>query len=236
VKDSKKTKEAYRGIAFDMDGVLVDSMKYHAKAWKKTFFHFYQFNISDLEIFQLEGVKGQEIIKIITSKRMKFPKEEEILNIHNYKRKYFNSIFKIEPIPGIINLIKLVSKFGYKLALVTGTSEQITSNIISSLDLGKYFEVVITGDDNIRGKPFPEPYDLAAKKLGIKNSLCLVIENAPEGIKSAKAANMPCIAIQTTLEKSYLTQSDKIFQDIYKVQRFIEIEYKISGGLGSWVL
>jgi len=235
-KDIPILKTQNRGIAFDMDGVLIDSTKYHVKAWRETFHHFYNFYVDDIEIYLLEGVKGKEVIKKITSEHGIYPKSEEIANIHAFKRNYFKSIFTIEPISGILELIKLALKFEYKLALVTGTSRQNVSDVILKLDLTNCFQTIITGDDDIKGKPLPDPYLIAAERLGIQNNFCLVIENAPEGIKSAKAANMSCIAVETTLDKKFLSQSDIVCQNINAVKKIIKFDFKISGGCGPWVL
>lgn len=225
-----------RGIAFDMDGVIIDSMKYHVKSWKDTFYHFFNFHVDDIEIYLLEGLKGKDIIKKITSEHQIFLDSKKISEVHDYKRNLFNNIFLLEPIPGIFDLINLVSNYEYKIALVTGTSRRIAIESISSLDLLNFFQTIITGDDNIKGKPSPDPYLLAAKRLGIRNDLVLVIENAPEGIKSAKSANMPCIAVQTTLDKKILSQANKILPNINEVKNTIEREYRKSKGFGPWIL
>jgi beta-phosphoglucomutase len=235
-KDLHIVKGQNRGVALDMDGVVIDSMKYHEEAWRETFFHFFNFYVEKNEIYLLEGVKGKELIKTITLKHGISVKNEEIPKIHAFKRNYFNKVFLLEPMPGIFGLIELASRLKYKLALVTGTGRQIALEAISSLNFQKYFQSIITNDDVIKGKPFPDPYLLAAKRLGVRNNFCLVIENAPEGIKSAKAANMPCIAVQTTLEKKFLFQSDKICRNINGVKKLIESEYQISGGVGPWIL
>ena len=77
------------------------------------------------------------------------------------------------------------------------------------------FNTVITGDKIDRGKPFPDPYLMAAKELGLEPSECLVVENAPVGIEAAKNAGMYCIAITSTLDKKYLSKADKIIGNFF---------------------
>ena len=86
-----------------------------------------------------------------------------------------------------------------------------------SFNIQKKFDIIVTGDDTKRGKPSSEPYIYAANKLKVNYSECLVFENAPLGIKSAKKAKMNCIAIASTVKKHHLKEADIIinkFSDI----------------------
>jgi beta-phosphoglucomutase len=74
------------------------------------------------------------------------------------------------------------------------------------------FDTVVAGDCINKGKPDPEPYLVAANNLKVNLKDCLVIENAPYGIKAAKSAGMTCYAIATSLSKEYLCRADKIFE------------------------
>ena len=114
---------------------------------------------------------------------------------------------------GVQELIENLKANGLQLALVTGASHQrlMGTDITSFLN---QFDVLITGDQVSQGKPSPEPYLLGAQKLGAIISECLVIENAPMGIKSAKEAGMCCIAICSTLDKEHLAQADTILNTI----------------------
>lgn len=223
-----------RGIALDMDGIIIDGMKYHVKAWIHTFNFLLNMKIKPIEIYLLEGVKGDQIIKKITECRGIILSNQEISKIHIYKRNFFDGIFKIEPIPGINIFINSILERKYSLALVTGTSRKIAEEVISELKFQDYFEVIISGDDTKFGKPQPHPYLYASKKMGVKNKNCLVIENAPAGIISAKAAKMKCLAIETYLSKSYLVNADIILPNLFEAKEWILEEYNKSKGRGAW--
>ena len=73
------------------------------------------------------------------------------------------------------------------------------------------FDITVCGTDVANGKPHPEPYQKALKGLGVNKSQAIVIENAPFGIRSAKAAGLKCFALETSLPKQFLSQADKVF-------------------------
>jgi beta-phosphoglucomutase-like phosphatase (HAD superfamily) len=83
------------------------------------------------------------------------------------------------------------------------------------------FETVVTAEDTARGKPDPEPYRLAAQRLGVAPSECLGVENAPLGVQSAKAAGMLCAALETTLPASRLGGADFVFHDVEALSRWL---------------
>ena len=108
---------------------------------------------------------------------------------------YGNS-FELNVIDGVRELIQELKRRHVKLAVVTGTAS-VTYESLSKIDpLFSWFDVIITGDRIALGKPHPDPYLAAIEKLGIASQYCVVIENAPLGIRSARAANITCIAVR----------------------------------------
>ena len=122
---------------------------------------------------------------------------------------------------GAEQLVKKLKVKGYLLGLVTGGSSKRLSN--SGIDsLLEKLDVKITGDMVAQGKPFPEPYLKEAEFLKVSPKSCLVIENAPLCIESAKKAGMACIAVSSTLEKKYLLHADCMVSNIVKIQEILE--------------
>lgn len=113
-------------------------------------------------------------------------------------------------IPDSRSFLHLLKKKGFLLALVTGTSAHEVRRILPKY-LRDLFSVIVTGNDVKRGKPHPEPYLKALKKLKLKAKDVAVIENAPFGIDSAKRAKLTCLALSTSLSKAYLKDADFIF-------------------------
>jgi beta-phosphoglucomutase-like phosphatase (HAD superfamily) len=83
------------------------------------------------------------------------------------------------------------------------------------------FEIIITGEMVSNGKPDPEPYLKAVNELNVDKESCLVVENAPAGITSAKSAGLTCFAVQTSLPEEYLKSADKIFGSIADLSAFL---------------
>ena len=102
------------------------------------------------------------------------------------------------------------------LAIVTGSVKQKVVSMLPKKILSK-FDVVVSADMIKKGKPHPDSYLTAAKQLKVNPEECVVIENAPYGIKAAKSAKMFCIAVTTSLPKQYLKQADIICKKISEV-------------------
>jgi beta-phosphoglucomutase len=121
---------------------------------------------------------------------------------------------------GIENFLLELKDRQYKLALVTGTRLEVVNKVLQ-MGLENIFKVIVTGEMVNKGKPNPEPYMNAVDELNARKEDCIVIENAPAGITSAKGAGLTCFAVQTSLSEEYLQDADKIFQDIDEVSEFL---------------
>ena len=118
--------------------------------------------------------------------------------------------------PGIYELLTELHKNGHRLALVTGSCLEAAKAVLQN-GIENMFDVVVAGEMVANGKPDPEPYLTAISMLGVKKEDCLVIENAPAGITSAKRAGLRCYAVATSLPKTYLKEADKIFKNIEEI-------------------
>ncbi len=197
-------------------------MEKHYRAWKRAF-ALYGIKLKEDEYYHLEGSK---LIKIAESILLsnKLPKKYAF-NLLKQKEYFYNQKNKIIFYQDVKKIIKKL-KIYYNLGIVTATKQKTFNNTIPK-DFVKNFDIVITGDQTKYGKPSPEPYILAAKKLEKNKSQCIVVENAPLGIKSAKKAGMYCIAISSTMSKSYLKKADIIidkFNEILKLNVINKID------------
>lgn len=111
------------------------------------------------------------------------------------------------------DFLRGLKKEGYILGLVTGTTQAGVAEILPK-SLKTLFDCIVTGDQVKKGKPDPEPYLKAAGIIGLNPKQCLVIENAPLGVESAKRAGMFCIAITTSLPKEYLKKADLVVDEL----------------------
>lgn len=206
-------------VIFDMDGVIVDGMPYHIESWKKAL-STVGITVTDLEIYLMEGMTGEETIKELINKKKKSLSDESIRSVLKLKRKIFNDIFTVKLMKGSKELLLELHRLDYRLALVTGTRLEVVKKVLQ-MGLDNIFKIVITGEMVSNGKPNPEPYLKAVNELGVNKEDCLVVENAPAGIASAKNAGLTCFAVQTSLPGEYLKGADKIFQSIDELSAFL---------------
>ncbi len=105
--------------------------------------------------------------------------------------------------PGAQELLAAVRAAGIRTALVTATARHITEVMLDAMGR-EYFDVVITDDDVVNGKPNPDPYQTAAAALGVPTGLCVAIEDSPTGCASALAAGCAVIAVPAEVDLSHL--------------------------------
>lgn len=205
-----------KAIIFDMDGVLVDSMPYHADAWKKVFEE-EGITIERETIYWLEGSNHRGIVTSVYQKHDRAASEDDIKRLSEEKKDIFRKIHKLEVFPGVKELL-VELKDKYKLAVVSGSDREVVKEIVNTRFPG-VFQVVLSGSDVQEGKPSPEPYLLALDKLGASNEESIVVENSPRGIESAKNAGIKCIAIPTYLPKEALRDADIVVKDHEELRR-----------------
>ncbi len=201
-----------RGVLFDLDGVIVDTLHYHYLAWNHMFGRLGG-TVSEHTVLLHEGRNSREILPILMRETgVSIPEADQSAFIDE-KRAYYRSIVQVTQYPGAFEVIDELRRRGYRVALVTACA---LKNMQHSLDAGKqaHFDFIITGDEVPRAKPFPDPYLTAAREIGLPPEECLVVENAPLGVESAKAAGMYCVAIETTLGREYLSRADCILSGI----------------------
>ncbi len=209
-------------MIFDMDGVITMTMPSHFRAWAKVFKD-EGIPVSKLEVYKREGQKGlNSVLEIFAAygKPITVKRAKELLE---KKEKLFKVNAAVRFVPGARSFIKEYHQKGIKLAMVTGTARSELVQILPK-DLISCFDVIISGSDVKHGKPHPEPYQKAIKALKIDRGGALVLENAPFGITSAVKAGLFCIAIETSLPKSYLKEANAIIHD-YKGLRNILKRY-----------
>jgi len=216
-----------KAVIFDMDGVITDTMPFHYRAWRKIFKN-EGLLVSEKEIYLREGQPGNITIKEIFSERGLKLTPETLARILSSKEEKFKKSVCRRFIRGSRPFIHLLKIKGFMLALVTGTARNEVKKILPK-KLSSMFDVSITGDEVKHGKPDPEPYLLALKRLKIKAKDAIVLENAPFGILSAKSAGLRCIALETSLPKRYLQKADYVYSSYKSLVNSLELAPKTSG-------
>ncbi len=207
-------------LIFDMDGVITDTMPYHFKAWRSVFAS-KGIMATHGDIYKREGQRGIDSVRELFLEKNKPFTETIARELLQQKEELFKQIFKRKFITGSRRFIKRGAAEGFKLALVTGTSRHEAQKLLPQ-DLWNCFDVTVCGCDVRNGKPHPEPYLTALDKLNVKSNEAVVFENAPFGIRSAKAAGIRCVALETSLPAIYLKEADIVFGSFKEIESQLE--------------
>jgi beta-phosphoglucomutase len=204
-----------KAILFDMDGVLVDSMSYHMQSWKQLLENA-GITITERFIYEHEGAMGLDIIQNLFNKTGLAVDGERIMEIYDQQNRIFREEYlaKVNLYPETLPMIDGFQKRGLRLGLVTSSRMNLVEQIWEDHQVRNRFDTIVTADDVKRFKPNPDPYLKALEKLQQEPENCLVVENAPAGIQSAKAAGLTCYAVASTLPPLYLQASDRIFPSL----------------------
>jgi beta-phosphoglucomutase len=191
---------------------MIDTLHFHYLAWKHMF-ETLGGNVSERTVLLHEGRNSREILPILMREAGVHIPESRQPAFIDEKRAYYRSIVHVTQYPGAFETVGELKRRGYKVALVTACA---LKNMQHSLDREHQarFDFIITGDEVLRAKPFPDPYLTAARQLELEPAECMVVENAPLGIEAARNAGMYCVAVQTTLGREYLTSADRIVESI----------------------
>ena len=181
---------------FDLDGVIVDTAKYHYLAWK---------SIADEEGIpfdhaineRLKGVSRMASLEVILEKgKRSYSAEEKLALAETKNNRYVEMIQKLKPeeiLPGIPGFLDSLRAAGIKTAICSASKN--ADMILGRLELKPKFDTIVGGNDTSRSKPDPEVFEVAAKRLNIPYENCLVFEDALAGVQAAKAAGMKAVGI-----------------------------------------
>ena len=224
-----------KGIIFDMDGVLIDAMPFHAEAMRIAINEETGHNIDKKIVYLLEGMPGPELIKEIF-KRENIDIDGDALlaeKISKRKKELFKQIQRSQAIEGAKELIEDLRYCNCLKALVSGASKKEIEAILDENIGPKSFDIVIAGDDTEEGKPHPSPFQKALQRMNLKPSEAIVVENAPLGVEAAIRAGIEYIVTlnNTPLDISsdfkgitsfVEREKDKIFKDTKSASNFLK--------------
>lgn len=186
-------------VLFDMDGVLYDSMKWHAKSWKDTMDEF-EIPSTAEEFYLYEGMVGKSTINFIMNREKgRDATKDEIDAIYKRKTELFTAYNDGSLIPYAYDFVTKVHNNGLRCTIVTGSGQPTLINKIEHNFPGLFdTKSMVTAFDVKHGKPHPEPYLMGLDKSGdLEPNQAIVIENAPKGVEAASAAGIFTIAVNT---------------------------------------
>ena len=213
---------------FDMDGVLFDSMPRHAIAWEAVMKqHGLPFTAYDCYIN--EGRTGESVIREAFQKALgRDATQEEVKTIYAEKSAYYHQLLQTTTptIPGVADVLQFVKEQGHQIWVVTGSGMRTLLDSLNEVFPSIFQQdQMITAFDVTQGKPHPEPYLKAWERSGLPKEQCLVIENAPLGVRSGKAAGLTVYAVNTgILKREDLLQAgaDMVFDSMHELLQFLQ--------------
>ncbi|MDF2542527.1 MAG: beta-phosphoglucomutase [Herbinix sp.] len=186
-----------KGVIFDLDGVLVSTDEMHFKAWKKLAEELGISNFTKDDNKRQKGVSRMDSLEIVLEKGSKSFSDVEKAILADRKNDYYIELLRElneeAVLPHAVETLNMLRKRGVLIGL--GSVSKNTPVILERTGLAPFIDKVSCGFDITRSKPDPEVFLVAAKKLGLANEECLVVEDSAAGVVAAKAANMKSLGV-----------------------------------------
>lgn len=214
-----------RAFIFDMDGTLVDNMRFHGEAWQKMLLeNGIEIGTHDF-LVKTAGKTNREIIPNF----FKEETEERLLELGLRKETIYRELFLPErrAIAGAVEFLEAAKSLGVKMAVATAAPIANMEFILDGLDLRRFFDAITTAADVLHGKPNPEVFLKSAEKLNVEPRNCLVFEDAFNGFEAANRAGMKCVGIASVNSVEDILKLDSVVEaqqdfSFWKPQELIE--------------
>jgi beta-phosphoglucomutase len=214
-----------KGIIFDLDGVIVDTAKYHYLAWKKLANQLgFEFTKNQNELFK--GVSRKVCLEILLEIG-KVSATKEQFDIWMVEKnldylKYIENMDASEILPDVPKILQFLKE--NKIPIALGSASKNARPILEKVGLLPYFDAIVDGNNVTKAKPDPEVFLLAAKQLGVSAHDCVVFEDAVAGVEAANAAKMISIGIG---DRNVLSEAQFNFKDFTEISiQFIQVLIK----------
>ena len=191
-----------RAVIFDIDGTIVDNMHLHAEAFAVFAERHGLPPLTREDRARLDGRRNSEIFPILFKRDVA---RDEWLAYEHEKEGLYRELSRgrLAPLSGLHQLIDRLKQEGIPMALATSAPQPNVEHTLAELDLAGAFPIIVRGDEVARGKPAPDVFIEAARRLGVEPEGCLVFEDAPMGIEAAQAAGMRVVALTTSFQASH---------------------------------
>jgi len=185
-----------KACIFDMDGTLVSTLDTYSKAYYAVL-NDAGVAITREEVMPKFGKSAEGIISELIKDKGKNPEDYDMGGlIHQVRQRFIDHVEEVEPLPGVVDLLEEV-KCKYKTAVATSSKRYAINVVLKRLNLLGYFDEIITQCDVKNGKPEPDIFLEAARKLNVGPNSCLVFEDSVFGIDAANRAGMHSVAVLT---------------------------------------
>ena len=198
------TEEVFEAVIFDLDGTLIDSTPAVNRAWNAWAS---EYGLAPTEVGRHHGIPSASVVRAV------MPEERYEAAVQRIAELELADVHDIVVLPGARDA--LASLVHAKNAIATSCTVPLAQARITAAQMQPP-TVIVTADDVVNGKPHPEPFLEAARRLGVDPSRCLVVEDAPKGLEAAQAAGCFTLAVVTTTPREAL-EADAIVTDLSEV-------------------
>ena len=203
----KKKPEAF---LFDLNGTMIDDMKYHLEVWFEVITKDLGANLTREEVrSQMYGKNEEVLMRIFGETRFK---QFNFEAISQAKEERYQEIYKphLKLLPGLTDFLQSTKEKKIKMAIGSAAPPFNVDFVLDNLKIRDYFQAVISGVDVVESKPHPEVFLKAAKSLGVKPSSCIVFEDAPKGVEAAANAGIECVVVTTMHDANEFTAYNNV--------------------------
>ena len=210
-----------KGIIFDMDGTIVDSLPYHYKAWKIFFKENKVENFSE----KLKDYKGGGTLDLLTTVLGNNYSKKELKSMVDDKEIIFRDIYKdnVIPIEGFIQMLESIKSKKILVGLASNAIRKNVKMILNELKIYNEFNSIICGDEVDNGKPNPEMFNKTAKRFKLDKKDCLIFEDSIEGLQAAVYSGIDAIGVKSS-------SSDEILKSAGAkgtIKNYVNINFKL---------
>lgn len=199
-----------KGAIFDLDGTMVNTVSMHDRAWKQLFSK-YGITLDAREITEHSGKKNVAFAAQILARRDMGTLDPQELSQEKDKIVLDMLSREASPVfPGLLQLLQLLKENQVQLALATSATQETA--LLLGKDVLLHFDIKVFAEDVTKGKPHPEIFLLAAERMNLKASDCVVFEDTENGVEAAKSGGFLCVAKDNNAGQD-LTKADLIITE-----------------------
>jgi beta-phosphoglucomutase len=187
----------FKAAIFDLDGVIVDTAKFHYLAWKRLSYEKFGFEFTEDMNESFKGVnriRCMEMLNVMAGGGLSKSEIQQYADIKNeWYKEYISKMDSCDILPGALEFINSCKDMGLSVSIASASKN--TPMVLSRISIDGFFDAVVDGNSVTKAKPAPEIFLTAARMCGMVPQECTVFEDSQAGIDGAKSAGMKCIAI-----------------------------------------
>ena len=184
-----------KGIIFDCDGTLADTMPLHWRAWQ-AIAQRHRLHFPEERFYELGGVPTRDILKMLA--REQGVPIDHIAVAHEKENEYLPLLHQVEPVNAVVGVAR--EYYGkIPMAVASGGTKKIITQVLEHLSIVKLFDAIVTSEDVRRQKPAPDIFLEAARRIGVPPKFCRAYEDTELGLEAIRAAGMEAVDVRDLL-------------------------------------